>query len=131
MNRFWLKLIGTSGQPCAENYEQTSVTSRLSMSGIHSGDHMILYAVGSGGRVLALARVMSEAYSSGDPDWPNQVDIEYLVRLPVSHGVSIHDINTPEQDLAGPIQWGRSDIELRPEVYEQAAALLQAAASSA
>ncbi len=132
MSRFWLKMIGNHERPCPEYYTKDWVESRRRMHRIRPGDHMILYAVCASKRVFALAHVTSEVHPSGNPDWPYQVDISYLVNLPVSSGVSINDISTSERDLVRPIQWGASYIELRPkEFYEQAAALLRVAAGSA
>jgi hypothetical protein len=127
MNEFWVKLIGTHEQPCPENYGRTYVDSRMSMSGIHCGDHMILYAVGAHRRIFAIAQVTSEAYPSGDPAWPNRVNIDCQVELPVSQGVPITNINTPN-NLIGRIQRGHSYFRLSQAEYEQAVALLQAAA---
>lgn len=127
---WWLKLIGTHQQPWLGNYDRDYVESQLNMNGIRPGDHMILYAVGTGGRIFALAEVTSEAYPSpsGETDWPYRVDIECIVNLPASCGVPIVSINTP-RNLIGPIQMGSSYFSLSQSEYEQAVVLLQAAAS--
>ena len=132
MTRFWLKLIYSSKHPCPETYERSYVHFRKGKPRrIHRGDRMVVYACGGSKHVFALADVTGEVYVNGQEDWPYQVDISYLVKLPVSSGVSINDISTSERNLVRPIQWGASYIELRPEEYERAAALLRVAAGSA
>ncbi len=129
MSKSWLKMIGTSDKPCAETWTENHVHFRKDKpSGIHPGDRMVLYAVGRKKKIFALAEVASNVYENGQPEWRYQVDVNYSVNLPVQAGVSIDRINT-DRDLVGPIQWGSSYIELQPEEYEQAAALLHAAAS--
>jgi hypothetical protein len=98
------------------------------MAGIRSGDHMVLYAVGSGKRIFALARVTSEVHEGDDPAWPFRVSISYLVNRPVSSGVTIDQICT--RNLVGAIQHGASYIELTAEEYNRAGALLGTAAGS-
>ena len=84
---------------------------------------MILYAVGRGNRLFAIAHVTREARSSGNPNWPHRVDIGYDILLPVCDGVTIDNVAT-ERNLIGSIQRGKSYIELRQSKYEQAVALL-------
>jgi hypothetical protein len=129
MSKFWLKMIGTTERRCPEHYTREWADSRRRMRRIQVGDHMVLYAVGAGKRVFALARVTEAVHDSGNPDWPYRVTISYLVNLPVSSGVSVDKIST-ERDLIRPIQRGASYVELSSEEYERAAALLQAAAGN-
>jgi hypothetical protein len=73
MSRSWLKLIGTTERPCPECYESCHADSRRRMHRIRPGDRMVLYAVGRGKRVFALATVSRAAYDSGRADWPYRV----------------------------------------------------------
>jgi hypothetical protein len=127
MSKTWLKMIGTTVKPCADSWTDNHVHFRKNKpGGIHPGDHLILYAVGRKKRVFALAEVTSEVYENGQEEWCYQMDVNYIVNLPVKSGVSIDKIST-ERDLIGPIQWGSSYIELEPKEYDQAVALLRAA----
>ena len=128
MSRSWLKLIGTTERPCPESYIRTHADSRRRMRRIRPGDWMVLYAVGAGKRVFALAEVTTAAYESGLPNWPYRVDLRYEVNLAVSDGVSLDEISTATRDLVRPIQRGSSYIELTPEEFERAATLLRQAA---
>jgi hypothetical protein len=131
MSRSWLKLIGTTERPCPECYESCHADSRRRMHRIRPGDRMVLYAVGRGKRVFALATVSRAAYDSGRADWPYRVDLSYEVNLPVAAGVSIDEVSTAARDLVRPIQRGASYIELTPEEFERAAARLRQAAGDA
>jgi len=128
MSAFWLKMIGTSESPCPESYTRDYADFARKPRHIHPGDHMVLYAVGGSKRVFALAQVTSEIYGSGRERWPYRVDISYKVNLPVSCGVHIDEVSTPERDLRRSIRRA-SYIELRPEEYEQVATKLQEALS--
>ena len=126
MGKYWLKLIGTRERPCRDTYEYPFVTSRgkKRMRRIHPGDRMVLYAVGRGHRVFALAEVTSEAYGSGNPDWPHKVDIDYELRLPVSEGVPLDELITSERDLLRSLRQ-QAYIELLAEEYERIATRLR------
>src|SRR5262245_53997787 len=99
MSRYWLKLIGTTERPCPQPYTKPYAESRRRMRSIRQGDRMVLYAVGCGKRVFALAEVTSDVHPSGTPDWPYRVDLNYEVNLPVEAGVPIDSISTTERDL--------------------------------
>jgi hypothetical protein len=86
MSRSWLKLIGTTERPCPECYESCHADSRRRMHRIRPGDRMVLYAVGRGKRVFALATVSRAAYDSGRADWPYRVDLSYEVVRYVGRG---------------------------------------------
>ena len=127
VSKTWLKMIGTTKSPCPDFWTENHVSFRKGKPrGIQPGDHMVLYAVGRKKRLFALAEVTSEVYENGQEEWRYQVDVNYIVNLPVKSGVSIDQIST-KRDLIGPIQWGSSYIELEREEYDQAVALLRAA----
>jgi hypothetical protein len=130
MSAFWLKMIGSTENPCPEPYTRSYADFSRRPRHIHSGDYMILYAVGGRKRVFAIAEVTSEVYNAGgNPDekgrWPYRVNIKYLVNMPASEGVHINQVSTPERDLLRSV--GRqSCISLSSEEYEQAATKLKA-----
>ena len=66
MSRFWLKMIGTHDRPCPLGYSEQYADSRQPMHEIQPDDRMILYAVGRGKRLFALARVTRAAHDSGN-----------------------------------------------------------------
>ncbi len=129
MSSSWLELIGTAERPCPEFWKQGYASSRKRPSGIHVGDRMVLYAVGGAKRVFAIAEVTSEAYDSGDKEWPYRVDITYLVHLPTSQGVHIDQVSTEKRNLIRSLRRA-SYIQLSPEEYERASAKLRRAAAS-
>jgi EVE domain len=108
MSRSWLKLIGTTERPCPECYESCHADSRRRMHRIRPGDRMVLYAVGRGKRVFALATVSRAAYDSRRADWAYRVDLSHEVNLPAAAGVSIDEVSTAARDLVRPIQRGAS-----------------------
>ena len=126
MSKCWLKLIGTAERPCPEFWKQSHASSRRKPSGIHVGDHMVLYAVGGTKRVFAVAEVTSELYESGDKEWPYRVDITYLAHVPTSQGVHIDQVSTPKRNLIRSLRQ-RSYIRLYPEEYERASTKLRRA----
>jgi hypothetical protein len=85
--------------------------------------------VGGSKRVFADAEVTSEVYDSDYERWPYRVNVKYTVNLPVSSGVDIDKVSSPERNLLGSIRQG-SYFRLRPEEYARAAGLLRAAAQS-
>jgi hypothetical protein len=124
----WLKMIGNSEHPCPEDYAMNFAFVHFRghrPTRILPGDHLVLYACGGSHHVFALAEVESEVYDNGQQEWPFQVDIKYIIGLPVSAGVHIDDISTPQRDLLSAIRAGHSYIELTPEEYEQAVTMLQ------
>lgn len=129
MSTYWLKMIGSTENPCPEPYERSYADFSRRPSRIRAGDHMILYAVGGRKRVFAITEVTSDVYqASGNPDengrWPYRVDINYVVNMPAYNGVHIDEVSTGVRDLRRSV--GRqSYIELSPEEYERAAAKLQ------
>ncbi len=125
MCRYWLKMIGTKDQPCREEYVHAYVNSRGKnrMTRMQEGDMMILYAVGRRNPLYAVARVTAPYHGSGNPDWPHQVDIAYVTRLPVGEGVRIEDAGFQPTRM-GAVKRGSSYIELDQAEYEQAARLL-------
>jgi hypothetical protein len=134
MSAFWLKMIGSTENPCPEPYTRSYADFSRMPRRIRSGDHLILYAVGGRQRVFAIAEVTSEVYrASGNTDenerWPYRVDITYLVNMPASEGIHINEMSTPARDLLRSV--GRqSYISLSPEEYERAATKLQEASSA-
>ena len=125
----FLKMIGSSENPCPEPYARSYADFARRPRQIHPGDHLVLYACGGRKRVFAVAEVTSEVYNaSEDKRWPYRVDISYLVNLPASVGVHINDVSTPERDLLRSV--GRqSYFRLSPEEYERAATKLEEAAN--
>jgi hypothetical protein len=124
-------MIGTTEKPCPEAWTQNCVHFRRDKpKGINKGDRMVLYAVGRKKQVFALAEVTSEVYENGQQEWRFQMDVRYIVNLPVKSGIPIEQISAAGRDLVRPIQWGSSYIELLAEEYERAAALLHTAAAS-
>ena len=131
MSKYWLKMIGTAESRCPDVWTENHVYFRKAKpTTIHAGDRMILYAVGRRKRVFAVAVVTSEAYENSHTQWRYQMNVDYVINLPVKSGVSIDSIHT-ERNLVGSIQHGSSYIELLPQEYEQAEALLRAAAPPA
>ena len=126
MSKSWLKMIYSSDYPCPEMYERNHVQFRKHKPRIHRGDNMILYACGGKKRIFALAEVTGEVYENGQEDWPYQLDIKYMVNLPVSSGVHLDEISTPDRDLLRSIR-RRSYIQLQPEEYARAARKLEEA----
>ncbi len=129
--RYFLKLVGTSADPCREGYTRSYVDFAPKYRPdrrIRPGDHMVLYAVGGSKRVFALAEVTSEVYPSGDEDWPRRLDIKYKINLPVSSGVPIDGLDPPgsKRVLSGAIPQA-CYFELSREEYELAAAKLREA----
>ena len=95
MSKSWLKMIYSSQPPCPEYYTRSYVHFRkCKPRSIHLGDLMVLYACGGSKRLFALAEVTSEVYENGETDWPYQVEIKYIVNLPISSGVPIKRVNT-------------------------------------
>lgn len=132
MGAFWLKMIGMTESPLTGAYVKNYVdfAKNRRPRRIQPGDHLILYAVGGSKRVFALAQVTSEVYDGGEDDrFPYRVDINYLVNLPVSAGVHIDEVSTPERDLTRSLRRA-SCIELRPNEFENASTKLQEAVSS-
>jgi hypothetical protein len=119
MAAFWLKMIGTRERPCPEPYARPQVDFVRRPRRIRPGDRMVLYAVGRGMRVFALARVTTGVHPSGDDRWPHQVDIEYEVNLLAADGVHIDEVSTPERDLRLSVRQA-SYVELSPAEYARA-----------
>jgi hypothetical protein len=132
---YWLKMIGSGGDPCRELYalQYNRVHFRkgdnVDSIHIHQGDRMVLYACGGSQCVFALATVTSEVKVSNPehPGWPYQVDISYLVQLPVSAGVHIDEVSTPGgRDLSRSLRQS-CYISLSQQEYARAEARLLAA----
>ena len=121
----WLKMIGTTENPCREGYDRDHVDFTKEPGDLHKDDQLVLYAVGSGTRVFAVARVTSEPYASGVERFPFRVNIEYSINLPVQSGVSVREISSRE-DLVGAIRWGHSYLSLQQDEFDRAVALLSA-----
>lgn len=130
MSKAWLKVIGESKHP-REHYDETFVgfPTKQRPVNIHVGDQMVLYAVGGSKKVFGLVEVTSEVYERSEwPQWPHSVDVLYLVNVPVSQGVPIHEISTPKRNLLRAVMAGRSYLRLTPEEYKGAANKLKVAA---
>jgi len=129
MSAYWLKMIGSTENPCPEPYTRSYADFSRRPSRVRAGDHMILYAVGGRMRVFAVAEVTSDVYAAtGNADengrWPYRVDINYLVNMSAADGVHIDEVSTPGRELRRSV--GRqSYIELSQEEYELAATKLQ------
>ena len=129
MNAAWLKLIGTTEDPCPEVYERTYADFAKKPRHVTLGDRMILYAVGGRKCVFADAEVTSEIYGSGRRRWPYRVDLRYSVNLPISSGVHIDKVSTPRRDLLKSVRQA-SYVKLAPEEYNRAVNRLRAAPRS-
>jgi len=121
MSNLWLKMIGTTDRPFRKgpypyNYVSFPPGGRPQ---IHTGDHMILYAVGGNQRVFALVQVTSEVYICEEVDWPYRVNTTREVNLDVSQGLDVDEISTG-RDLRRSVRQ-HSHIRLTPEEYEKAA----------
>jgi hypothetical protein len=130
MSASWLKLIGTRERPCPEPYDRPNVDFVRRPRRIQLGDRMVLYAVGLGMRVFALARVTSAVYASGDDRWPYRVNVEYEVRLPPADGIHVDEVSTHERDLRRSVRQA-SYIELSSAEYGRAEVGLRAKAQGA
>lgn len=124
MSSAWLKVIGTTERPCREGYERDHVDFPIEPRDLCRGDVLVLYAVGSGTRVFAIARVTSEPYAGEMERFPWRVNIEYSVNLPVPSGVSVREIC--DRNIVGAIQWGSSYLALDDAEFNRASALLSA-----
>lgn len=121
----WLKMIGTTEMPCLEAYARDHVDFTREPRDLHVGDQLVLYAVGSGTLVFAIARVTSEPRAGEEERFPSSVKIEYSVNLPVRSGVSVREISDREE-LVGAIKWGSSYLRLQQDEFDRAEALLSA-----
>lgn len=129
MSAYWLKLIGSSQNPCPEPYTRTHADFARRPRNIEIGDHMILYATGGRQCVFAIAEVTSDVYeATGNPDengrWAHRMNIKYLVNMSPADGVPIDDVSTPVRDLRRSVGQ-HSFIKLSAEEYERAATKLQ------
>ena len=127
----WLKLLGSVEKPLThpdyqgrweENYIGFRKTRKPS---IRSGDHIFLYAPGGTKSIFALAEAVSNPYipeDEGHESW--NVNIRYLINLPVTSGVHIDEINAGQRNLLKSIQ-RQSHIKLSSEEAELAFHKLQ------
>jgi hypothetical protein len=107
MSETWLKLIGSSKNPCPEQYRKPYADFSISKRPrhVHTGDQLVLYAAGGSKRLFALAKVTSEVYditseTNDNKDrekYPYRVNIEYIYWVPVPAGVHIDEITTPQR----------------------------------
>jgi hypothetical protein len=127
MTTFWLKMIGTAEKPWQDRpYDHAFVGFRgRKPSGIHRGDHLVLYAVGGSKRIFALGEVTKEWYRSENKDWPYFVDVHLEVNLAPSSGVSINEVGASEW-VHRKIR-RRSHVKLTLAEYELAARKLREA----
>jgi len=96
MRKHWLKLIGGDGKPCEEFYalKWTVVHFRKCSPRIHSGDRMVLYACGGSKHIFANAEVTSEVGPTEPGEWGHyKLAVDYTIKLPVSVGVHIAEVN--------------------------------------
>jgi hypothetical protein len=126
---FWLKMIGTSDKPWSESrcYDRSHVGFRgRKPSGIHPGDRMILYGVGTK-RVFAVADVTSNWKNNDEQGWPFRVDIQWPMEVNVAPSAGV-EVNTVSAHLSERIR-RRSHIRLTREEFESAAAKLREASA--
>jgi hypothetical protein len=126
MSRFWLKVLGSDEIPCPESYTLDYVDFARRPRRMRIGDRLVLYAAGGSKRIFGLAEVTSGIRESGRERWPYRMGISYSVKLPVSSGVQLAEVNTGHRDLLLSVRQA-SYIELSSEEYEKAASKLQAA----
>lgn len=129
MSAAWLKMIGTTEDPCPEVYDKAYADFAKRPRQVTVGDRMILYAVGGRKCVFADAEVVSEIYRSGRRRWPFRVNLRYSVNLPVSSGVHIEKVSTPRRELLKSVRQA-SYVKLAPEEYSRAVSRLRAASRS-
>src|SRR5262249_7771075 len=126
---FWLKMIGTSDKhwPVDRRYDRGHIGFRgRKARGVHPGDRMILYAVGSK-RLFAVVDVVSDWKENDEEGWPYRVDIQWppAVNVAPSDGVDANDVSA---DLTERVR-RRSHTRLWPEEFKRAAEKLRQAAS--
>lgn len=129
MSAYWLKMIGTTESPCLESYTRNYADFARRPRRIHSGDWMVLYAVGGRKCVFAVVEVTSAVYDSRQKRHPYRMDIRHIVNVPISSGVHIDRVSSPKRDLLRSIRRA-SYVELRSEEYERAATKLREASKS-
>ena len=129
MSACWLKMIGTTENPCRESYTRKYADFARRPRRIHPGDRMVLYAVGGHKCVFAIVEVTSAVYDSRQKRHPYRVDIRYMVNVPVPAGVHIDKVSSPKRSLLLSIPRA-SYFELRPEEYERAATKLRQVSES-
>ena len=125
MTKFWLKLIGSAEKPCPEEYQCSHADLARRPRRIQEGDEMIFYAAGGSKRVFAQVRVASRYYERDDDRWPYRINVECLIRLPVSCGADIEKI-----DATGRLRRAiprATYFELSEEEYDRAIVALQEA----
>ena len=132
----WLKLIGCSkkpitGEPYCGCYKLKYVGFRKeSKPGIRTGDYLFLYAAGGSKQIFALAEAINEPKRNDNynPDEQGScrwnLNVEYLINLPVDSGIHIDEISTEQRDLTASIQ-RQSHISLHPEESSLAFSKLQ------
>ena len=127
----WLKLIGSTDKPITEDpyygkYDETYVGFRKATKpSIRSGDILFLYAPGGSKRIFALTQATSDPkpnpkfdpQKEGNCFW--NVNVRYLINLPVDSGIHIDEIGTNKRNLSKSIQ-RQSHIRLLPEENELA-----------
>ncbi len=118
--KYWMKMIGTSGNPCDKGYTRNYVDFARNPRKMRCGDFLVLYAVGGSKCVFAQAQVTSDVFATGEERWPYRVYIRYIDNLPISGGVHIEEISIPtKRDLLRAIPRA-GYFELQPEEYERA-----------
>jgi hypothetical protein len=127
---FWLKMIGTSERhwPVGRPYDRRHIGFRgRRPSGVHPGDRMILYAVGSR-RLFAVVDVVSDWRNNDEDGWPYRIDIRWppTVNLAPSDGV---DANEVSADLTERVR-RRSHIRLTQQEFQLAATRLRESGAS-
>ena len=122
----WLKLIGSAKKPLThpeykgrwdKKYIGFRKTRRPS---IRSGDYLFLYAPGGTKSIFALAEATSDPEintqynreEEGSCYW--NVNVQYLINLPVNSGIHIEEITTKQRNLLKSIQ-RQSHIQLSVE----------------
>jgi hypothetical protein len=127
----WLKLIGSVDKPLTHpdyqgRWEEDYIGFRKARKpSIRSGDHIFLYAPGGTKSIFALAEAIGDPYNPnavGHEYW--NVNIRYLINLPVTSGIHIDEIITSQRNLLKSIQ-RQSHIKLSSEEAELALHKLQ------
>ena len=136
MMQTWLKLIGSVKKPLTHpeykgRWEEKYIGFRKTRKpSIRSGDHLFLYAPGGTKSIFALAEATSdpEINDQYNPDEEGScywnVNIQYLLNLPVDSGIHIDEITTKQRSLSKSIQ-RQSHIKLSSEESELALNKLQ------
>lgn len=123
----FLKLIGSTENPCPEPYEEPFVDFARHPRQVHPGDHLVLYAAGGRRCVFALATVTGGVYPANFVErWSYRVDVTYEVNMHPALGVPIDQVSTIARNLLRTVR-RQSYFRLSEQEYELAVTSLRRA----